>query len=529
MEDNINTPLFQFDSPKEQQSSYIKVIGVGGGGGNAVNHMYRQGIKGVDFIVCNTDAKALNASPVPNKIALGRGLGAGNRPEVAKKYAEEKADEILEAISDNTKMLFITAGMGGGTGTGAAPVIAKLAKSIELNDEEIKKILVVAIVTTPFSFEGKRRNAQALAGIEELRNYVDSMLVISDDKLRAFGDMVLDDAFAKADDVLLTAAKGIAEIITVDAYVNIDFQDVNTVMEKSNTALMGTGSGRGENRALDAIKAASTSVLLDDNDISGAKNVLLYITFSPDHKITMDELSTITDYMNDLTGDDTDMIWGEGPNDNLDDEINITLIATGFEKRQPMVVELPADKKVEKPVETKTETITEPTIIPHVEPKNEEKPLFEAKVETVDEKPSTGHRYTLDDETEKEVKVVLASDQARNDGDIYLKTREVEDTDVAVMEPVKPVVETRKPDPMPEMYQDDLRAKSRAERIAQMHALLRENPNGAQIAASMRPDECVEIDVSYGQHSSPSFSSQSTVGADGQVSKPNNYLYNNPD
>jgi len=319
--------------PLRQQPAKIKVIGVGGGGGNAVNHMFRQGIRGVDFIVCNTDAKALASSPVPNKIELGK-LGAGNIPEHARKAALEHKDEIRAAISDDTQMLFITAGMGGGTGTGAAPVIAEIAKSIEIDDEQVPRILVVAIVTMPFSFEGKRRKEQATAGIEELKKYVDAILVINNDKLRHLGNLPLNQAFSQADDVLLTAAKGIAEIITVSAYVNIDFRDVNTVMEKSGTALMGAGEGRGENRARQAIEEATTSVLLDDNDIRGAKNILLYFSYSSSNQITMDELGEVTDYLTDLTGNnDTNVIWGAGDDDSLDDELRITLIATGFEQR----------------------------------------------------------------------------------------------------------------------------------------------------------------------------------------------------
>lgn len=327
--DNNNSSLLAFDSPKDQ-SAYIKVIGVGGGGGNAVNHMYKQGIQGVDFIICNTDRKALNSSPVTNKIELGnQGLGAGNKPERARQYAEEKADQIRDIISHNTQMLFITAGMGGGTGTGAAPVIAKIAKSIELEDENTKHILVVAIVTMPFNFEGRQRKLQAEEGIAELRKYADSVLIINNDKLRQFGDLTLSNAFVKADDVLLTAAKGIAEIITVSDYVNIDFQDVNTVMENSGTALMGDGIGEGENRALDAITAASTSVLLNDNEISGAQNVLLYFSYSDAHQITMDEMNEITDYITNLTGE-SNFIWGAGANEDLGEKLRVTLIATGF-------------------------------------------------------------------------------------------------------------------------------------------------------------------------------------------------------
>ncbi len=331
MEDYTNSPMLAFEAPLEQ-SSYIKVIGVGGGGGNAVNHMYKQGIAGVDFIICNTDMKALATSPVPNKIVLGT-LGAGNKPERARKAAIEHKDEVREAISRNTQMLFITAGMGGGTGTGAAPVIAEIAKSIELDDEDVKQILVVAVVTMPFSFEGRTRNRQALEGIEKLREHVDSLIIINNDKLCNFKSMKIEEAFSKADDVLLTAVKGIAEIITVNAYVNIDFRDVNTVMEHSGTALMGTGIGHGETRAMDAVKAATESSLLNDHDIRGSKNVLLYFAFAQSESITMEEIQDVTDYLMELTGGEADVIWGEGSDDTCTEgQLKITLIATGFEK-----------------------------------------------------------------------------------------------------------------------------------------------------------------------------------------------------
>ena len=339
--------------PVHEQPAKIKVIGVGGGGGNAVNHMFRQGIRGVDFIVCNTDAKALNASPVPNKIELGK-LGAGNVPERARKAALEHKDEIREAISDDTQMLFITAGMGGGTGTGAAPVIAEIAKNIELDDEMVPHILVVAIVTMPFTFEGKVRRQQALAGIEELKKHVDAILVINNDKLRDLcGNLPFNMAFSQADDVLLTAAKGIAEIITVSGYVNIDFRDVNTVMENSGTALMGAGEGRGDDRARQAIESATTSVLLNDNDIRGAKNILLYFSYSPSHQITMDEIGEVTDYLTDLIGNnEANIIWGNSEDDNLNDELRITLIATGFEQRPGQTIHhLSIEKEDNKPQE----------------------------------------------------------------------------------------------------------------------------------------------------------------------------------
>ncbi len=349
--------------PIHEQPAKIKVIGVGGGGGNAVNHMFRQGIRGVDFIVCNTDAKALSASPVPNKIELGK-LGAGNVPDRARKAALDHKDEIREAISNDTQMLFITAGMGGGTGTGAAPVIAEIAKSIELDDEMVPHILVVAIVTMPFSFEGKVRRSQALAGIEELKKHVDAILVINNDKLRDLcGNLPFNMAFSQADDVLLTAAKGIAEIITVSGYVNIDFRDVNTVMENSGTALMGAGEGRGDDRARQAIENATTSVLLNDNDIRGAKNILLYFSYSSTHQITMDEIGEVTDYLTDLIGNnEANIIWGNSEDDNLNDELRITLIATGFEQRPgPNIITLPKEKS-EPADETKVNGQKESTV-----------------------------------------------------------------------------------------------------------------------------------------------------------------------
>lgn len=377
MEENLNSlqmdtdngAMLNFDSPKEQ-SSYIKVIGVGGGGGNAVNNMYAQGIKGVDFIVCNTDMKALNSSPVPNKIVLGN-LGAGNIPQVAHDAALEHKDEIREVISTNTEMLFITAGMGGGTGTGAAPVIAEIAKSIELDDPNVPHILVVAVVTVPFTFEGRRRRQQAEEGIKKLREHVDSILIINNDKLRSLGNLSLSQAFKQADDVLLTAVKGIAEIITVSDYINIDFHDVNTVMQNSGTALMGTGIGKGENRAQEAIEQASTSVLLNDNNIAGAKNVLLYFSYPPAKELSMDEMDIVTEYLCDLTGRDmADVIWGAGSDDSLSEELKITLIATGFEStKDPKIINIDdqmqsSDKGnlPRKPVETADQTSQQPKI-----------------------------------------------------------------------------------------------------------------------------------------------------------------------
>ncbi len=314
--------IIEFEHP-EEKPNIIKVIGVGGGGSNAVTHMFTEGICGVDFILCNTDSQALQRSPVVNKVHLGkRELGAGNVPDVGRMAAEETKDEIREYLSNNTKMLFITAGMGGGTGTGAAPVIASVAKELG--------ILTVGIVTIPFSVEGKKREKQALKGIEELRQNVDTLLVISNDKLREeYGDMKLTEAFRKADDVLKIAAKGIAEIITVTGYVNIDFEDVSTVMRNSGKAIMGSGIASGEDRALKAVQDALNSPLLNDSDIKGAKNLLVYIT-SGSKEVTLDEVMTITEYVQDAAGLNSDMIWGNGEDSNLDESISVTIIATGF-------------------------------------------------------------------------------------------------------------------------------------------------------------------------------------------------------
>ena len=318
----------QFEMLKEK-SSIIKVIGVGGGGGNAVNHMYKQGITGVDFIICNTDAQALELSPIPNKVQLGasltEGMGAGSIPEVGKNSAIENIDDIKQMLGTNTKMLFITAGMGGGTGTGASPIIAQAARELD--------ILTVGIITTPFSFEGKRRKMQAEEGMEELRKYVDSFLVISNDRLREiFGNLTLGAAFAQADDILTTAAKGIAEIITLPGYINVDFKDVRTVMKDSGVSIMGSFAAAGDNRAYEAVRGALASPLLKDNEIEGARYILLNIS-SGSKEVTMDEVSVITDYIQEEAGIMADLIWGNCKDENLGEKISVTIIATGFQTK----------------------------------------------------------------------------------------------------------------------------------------------------------------------------------------------------
>ncbi len=320
----------KFDLPKDQ-SSIIKVIGVGGGGSNAVNHMYNQGIRGVDFVICNTDRQALDQSPVPIKLQLGttltEGNGAGSNPDVGKHSAVENIDDVKEILAKNTKMVFITAGMGGGTGTGAAPVIAQAARELG--------VLTVGIVTIPFAFEGRRRQEQANQGLAEMRDAVDTLLVICNDRLREmYGNLKLNEAFAKADDVLTVAAKGIAEIITVTGYINVDFMDVRTVMENGGTAIMGSAIAEGEHRAIKAVSQALASPLLNDNDITGANYILLNITSGVD-EIEMDEITEITDYIQNEAGNTADIIWGNGVDESLGEQIQVTVIATGFGKREP--------------------------------------------------------------------------------------------------------------------------------------------------------------------------------------------------
>ena len=320
--------MMKFDLPQDN-SAIIKVIGVGGGGSNAVNHMFKQGIKGVDFIVCNTDQQSLDISPVPFKIVLGasltKGRGAGSLPEVGKNAAMESIEEIKKILGNNTEMLFITAGLGGGTGTGAAPVIAKVAKELG--------ILTVGIVTIPFGFEGKKRKAQADAGLEALKQNVDTLLVISNDKLREiYGNLKVTEAFGHADDILSTAAKGIADIITTTLQINTDINDVKTVMKNSGVAIMGSATASGESRALRAVEQAMDSPLLNDSNIKGARYVLVNITCGED-EITMDELGEITDYVQEAAGMTAEIIKGYGVDVSMGDKVSVTIIATGFDAK----------------------------------------------------------------------------------------------------------------------------------------------------------------------------------------------------
>jgi cell division protein FtsZ len=369
--------MIHFDLPKEQ-SSIIKVIGIGGGGSNAVNYMYSQSIEGVNFIICNTDAQAIAQSHVPNKIQLGphltQGLGAGANPDIGRQATEESLEEIKRILEVNTKMVFITVGMGGGTGTGGAPIIAKICRDLG--------ILTVGIVTTPFSYEGKKRQLQAEEGIKVMKQYVDTLLVISNDKLRhQFGNLKMKEAFSKADNVLATAAKCITDVINSTGQINVDFADVCTVMRNGGVAILGSALAQGETRARQAIEEALNSPLLNDNDISGAKWILININSSEgEHEFTMDEVEVIQNHLLSQTGEDTDIILGLGYDNNLNEKISITLIATGFEYKDPFV------KTQTKSEPKKEDKVVMTLSMPAEEKKSDNRPaLTSTKEETTQE------------------------------------------------------------------------------------------------------------------------------------------------
>ncbi|MGH1388030.1 cell division protein FtsZ [Kordia sp.] len=420
MSSNTEFGNISFDLPKNQ-SNVIKVIGVGGGGSNAINHMFQQGIKGVDFVICNTDSQALQNSPVPNKIQLGvsltEGLGAGANPEVGEKAALESIEDIGMMLDTNTKMVFITAGMGGGTGTGAAPVIAKLAKD--------KDILTVGIVTIPFKFEGRMRNAQARVGVEKLRSHVDSLIVINNDKLReVYGNLGFKAGFSKADEVLSTASRGIAEVITHHYTQNIDLRDAKTVLSNSGTAIMGSSNASGANRASEAIMKALDSPLLNDNKIDGAKNVLLLIV-SGSEEITIDEIGEINDHIQTEAGGSANIIMGVGEDETLEDAISVTIIATGFDVDQQDEIVNTESKKVIHTLEDdqpavqnltpKSTSVVTPTIPPQ-------------PVEEVAPKKPEVIRHTLVDDTAT-LNLIPTTELIKNMNVVYeeVKARQVEE------------------------------------------------------------------------------------------------------
>lgn len=422
----------EFELPNND-ASIIKVIGVGGGGCNAVNYMFEEGIEGVDFLIANTDAQALEVSQVATQIQLGpaltEGNGAGAVPEVGKNATLESLEEIKKECGTECKMAFITAGMGGGTGTGGAPIIAKALKEAGM--------LTVGIVTFPFAWEGPRRIRQAQDGIEELKKYVDSLIVISNDKLREIhGNLDLKEAFAKADDILTTAAKGIAEIITVPGTINVDFEDVSTVMRNSGVAIMGSAVAQGEDRALQAARAALSSPLLDNNDISGAKNILLNITYG-NNAVKMDEIGEITGFIRQAAGPQTDIIWGTCLDESKDDELMVTVVATGFEADSPHnATPMKEPEKIfhELEVEQKVEAV--------VEPVNTEAKITAEEQEEIVEDTNSEVVYSMEP-------VLISSDGAEakqeevqlngvNDG-IEFEVTKVSSNEPEIVKPVAPI------------------------------------------------------------------------------------------
>ena len=384
------TELVNFQFPRASSSSIIKVIGVGGGGCNAVSHMYEEGIAGVDFIICNTDGQAMENSPVPVKIQLGvtltEGRGAGNQPQMGEEAARENYEDLKNVLKENTKMLFITAGMGGGTGTGAAPVIAQLARELD--------ILTIAVVTVPSPAEGKKRFGQAMEGIEKLGKYVDSMLVVSNQRLQnIFGDLPARQAFRKADNIVAAAVKGVAEIITIHGNINIDYTDVFTVMHNSSVFIMGTGIASGEGRAMNAVNQALESPLLDSNDIYGTQNILLNIISGKD-EITIGEIGEIIEVLQERAGQDADIIWGNGYDESLGEDISVTILATGFvtnpnqllqPKKEPEKYNLEqgqAKNQEEEPVEVEAESEESYFLQDKLAEKNSENKTFSGKKKT---------------------------------------------------------------------------------------------------------------------------------------------------
>ncbi len=538
----FETGSYKFEIPPHQsgaQRSIIKVIGVGGGGSNAVNHMFRQGIKDVEFVVCNTDLQALNSSPVPTKLQIGvdltEGLGCGANPKIGKGAALESKEQIREFL-EGTKMLFVTAGMGGGTGTGAAPVIAKIARSMG--------ILTVGIVTAPFSFEGKKKMELADAGIQALRKSCDTVLVILNDKLREiYGNLAIGKAFAQADNILTTAAKGIAEIITLTGYVNVDFQDVRTVMHNAGPAVMGTAETRGENRARNAASGALSSPLLDNCDIMGARKILLSIISGADAELQMDELMEITEYIQQQAGQDAEVIFGHGVDTTLGDRLRVTVIATGFDHADEPEEE-PTKPEQKKPEEKKVHDLDRSqiwlfeqdhsvSIRRDIELKTNDGPILEApKEEPEEEMPQersvvfSGPFNRIEEDIEEEKLPLFAEDE---DGDDGLFAEYDEDFD-------------RKPDTFSDQKVNDegmMELRSTRQRLEEQARLRKEQLKSAR-KQDMTKEEVNEkwalpaylrrgVKMDNVPHSSEKFISKFNLNDDNNILGNNKFLHDNVD
>ncbi|MBL6657457.1 MAG: cell division protein FtsZ [Flavobacteriales bacterium] len=544
-----NESVLAFDLPKNQ-SSVIKVIGVGGGGSNAVNYMYEHGIEGVDFAVCNTDLQALEASPITTKIQIGaeitEGLGAGANPEIGRKAAEESIDRIEELLESNTKMLFITAGMGGGTGTGAAPVIARVARE--------KEILTVAVVTVPFWTEGGYRKQYAEQGLEELRANVDTLLVINNDRLiEVYGDLTLSRAFAKANEVLNTATKGIAEVISQTLMVNIDLNDAKRVLKDSGSAVMGQAYASGENRAIESIEAALDSPLLHDNNIKGAQQVLLKIVTGPGEKeIRMTELFNIKKHIQDVAGSDVNIIEGIGVEEGMDDEISVTVIATGFKVNKNLGPAKPQTPKVYDLENDETEAdviIDEDVNDSTTELDADETPQgtlnFELDAEaptinfSLEEEPSEESPIDFPIQTEntqpqKEIISEVVEEDNIDENEVIVHTLEMEEEAEEVITELKDEVEK---DEFTQINhgisaeQMALRSRQRMDRLREITMKLR-TPSGLTDLESEPAYKRREVELDDVTHSSESEAPNYVLGEDDDKNigiKPNNFLHDNVD
>lgn len=523
--------MIHFEIPKNQ-SSIIKVIGVGGGGSNAVNYMYNLGVEGVDFLVCNTDSQALALSPIPNKIQLGphltQGLGAGANPEIGKQASEESLEDITKILKVNTRMAFITAGMGGGTGTGGAPVVAKVCRDLG--------ILTVGIVSTPFSYEGRKRMAQAEEGINSLREHVDTILIISNDKLRQqCGNMPFRQAFAKADDILATAAKCITDVITTTGQINVDFADVCTVMRSGGVAILGSATASGENRAHIAVEQALNSPLLNDNDITGAKWILLNINSSTgEFEHTMDEAEAIQAFVQQQAGDNCDVILGMGNDPSLEDKISVTVIATGFNHRE-IVKDLPAKKAEEKKVVISLDNnTTAPTPTPVAEtPADPLAPvLSESKVSYNEPKDVVNdllnnvferHNLTLDNAEEKNVEEISPVAKLTEDNpfgmQMHNKAPEAKATTVS---PTDRFLTEHELEEKRRFEEQKRQLEERAERLRNLSFNVRSNENVSaddieNVPAYMRKEMKLDNTIT----SADKFYSGYTVGMKQQSNEPN--------
>jgi len=555
-----NESILAFDLPKNQ-SSVIKVIGVGGGGSNAVNYMYKNGIDGVDFAVCNTDLQALEASPITTKIQIGaeitEGLGAGANPEVGRQAAEESIDRINELLESNTKMLFITAGMGGGTGTGAAPVIARAARE--------KEILTVGVVTVPFWTEGGYRKEYAEKGLEELRDHVDTLLVINNDRLiEVYGDLTLSQAFAKANEVLNTATKGIAEVISQTLMVNIDLNDAKRVLKDSGSAVMGQAYASGENRALDAIEAALDSPLLHDNNIKGAQQVLLKIvTGSGEKEIRMTELFSIKKHIQDVAGSNVNIIEGIGVEDCMDDEISVTVIATGFNVNKnigpakpitPKIYELEKDEQFndaidEKEIDVNSKDIqnSDSSNFQSNKSANESIEEPQASLNFDDDEPVLNFESGEDGSEDLTINLTIGSDNDINEEDenSSVEVRDEKGNKVIhsleTEESAEDVIFDLKDDIEKEEYtqinhgisaeQMALRSRQRMERLREITVKLR-TPSGLTELESEPAYKRRDVELDDISHSSDSDTSSYVLGEDDDKNiglKPNNFLHDNVD